>query len=207
MPISPEHDHVHDHMHDHVALSPERAQRLMDPRRLETQLSERDLAQLLSLRGTEDVVDLGSGAGFYTDRIAALTSGTVYALDIQPQMHEFYRSRGTPANVRLITGDVTDLDLPAASIDVACSVSTWHETDRVMDLGGLSRALRPGGRLVIVDWRKEPASLEGGPPLDIRSSKEEVAASLAPLFDVVSAEDFGSSMFAVVAVKAGGPVG
>ena len=66
----------------------------MDPSRLETQLSEHDLARLLALRGDEDVVDLGSGAGFYTDRIAALTTGTVYALDIQPEMHEFYRSRG-----------------------------------------------------------------------------------------------------------------
>ncbi len=188
-------------MHEHCALSPDRARRLLDPRRLETQLSEQDLARLLALRGDEDVVDLGSGAGFYTDRIAALTTGTVYALDIQPEMHEFYRSRGLPANVRLVTGDVTHLEFPAASLDVACSVSTWHETGGVFDIAGLAHALRPAGRLVIVDWRKETDSSEAGPPLDIRFSKEEVAASLSPYFQALSAEDLGGLMFAVVAAR------
>lgn len=192
-------------MHEHAPLSPDRARRLLDLRRLETQLSEQDLARLLALRGDEDVVDLGSGAGFYTDRIAALTTGTVYALDIQPEMHEFYRSRGLPANVRLVTGDVTHLELPAASLDVACTVSTWHETGGTVDLAGLVRALRPAGRLVIVDWRKEPDSSEGGPPLDVRFSKEEVADSLSPYFQALNTEDLGRSMFAVVAARVGLP--
>jgi SAM-dependent methyltransferase len=193
----------HEHSHHTGRISADRAARLMDPRRLETQLSEPDLTRLLALRGDEDVVELGSGAGFYTDRIAALTTGTVYALDFQPEMHAFYRSRGIPANVRLIDGDVTHLDLPAASLDVACSISTWHETDGV-DLSGLHRALRPGGRLVVVDWRKDPDSPEPGPPLEIRLSKEQVAAYLAPLFRVVEAEDLGVSMFAVVALREDG---
>lgn len=174
----------------------------MDPSRLETQLSEHDLTRLLALRGGEDVVELGSGAGFYTDRLAALTTGTVYALDIQPEMHEFYRSRGLPANVRLVLGDVTRLELPQASLDVACSISTWHESGGVIDFEGLARALRPGGRLVIVDWRKDADNLEHGPPIDIRFSKEEVASSLGPRFRALSTEDLGQFMFAVVAVRA-----
>jgi SAM-dependent methyltransferase len=194
-------DHAH-HPHGDGRISADRAARLMDPMRLETQLSENDLARLLALHGDEDVADLGSGAGFYTDRMAALTTGTVYALDIQPEMHEFYRSRGIPGNVRLVIGDVNRLGFPPASLDVACSVATWHETDGAIDFAGLARALRPGGRLVIVDWRKEPQVEEGGPPLDIRFSKEEVAASLPPYFRLVSAEDLGPSMFAVVAVRA-----
>jgi SAM-dependent methyltransferase len=198
------HEHHHDHHHDHGSgdgrITADHAARLLDPHRLETQLGEEDLARLLALRGEEDVIELGSGAGFYTDRIAALTTGTVYGLDIQPEMHEFYRSRGLPENVRLITGDVTHLDLPAASLDVACSISTWHESDGVIDLEGLARALRPGGRLVVVDWRRN-GECEMGPPVAIRFSKEEVAASLAPLFRVVSIQDLGQSMFAVVAVK------
>jgi SAM-dependent methyltransferase len=188
-------------MHQHAPLSPDRAARLTDPRRLETQLSERDLARLLSLQGDEDVVELGSGAGFYTDRMAALTTGLVYALDVQPEMHAFYRSRGVPANVRLVTGDVTRLELTPESVDVACSIATWHESGGVVDLAGLFRALRPGGRLVIVDWRKDPESFEGGPPLDIRFTKEEVAGSLSPYFRVVSTEDLGRFMFAVVATR------
>lgn len=62
----------------------ERARRLDDPRRLQTQVSEADLARILSLAGTEDLLDLGSGTGFYTDRMAALTQGLVYASRDRP---------------------------------------------------------------------------------------------------------------------------
>jgi SAM-dependent methyltransferase len=194
-------DHHHHHGDSDGKISAGHAERLMEPSRLETQLGEKDLARLLALRGDEDVIELGSGAGFYTDRIAALTTGTVYALDIQPEMHEFYRKRGFPGNVRLLTGDVTRLGLPAATLDVACSISTWHESDGVIDLAGLARALRPGGRLVVVDWRRDDDSLEKGPPLAIRFTKEEVSSSLAPHFRVVTAENLGTHMFAVTAVR------
>jgi SAM-dependent methyltransferase len=194
-------------MSDHHHISPHRAQRLLDPSRLETQLGEDDLARLLALRGDEDIIELGSGPGFYTDRMAALTTGTVYALDIQPEMLEFYRARGVPGNVRLVLGDVTHLELPASSLDVAISISTWHESGGVVDLAGLARALRPGGRLVVADWRKDAESLDHGPPTDIRFDKEEVAVSLAPYFRPVSAEELGQFMFSVVAVRADLPEG
>jgi SAM-dependent methyltransferase len=181
-----------------------RAQRLDDPRRLETQLSEQDLARLLALGGHEDIIDLGSGTGFYTDRVAAFTGGTVYAVELVPELQDHHRARGAPANVRFIAGDMTHLDLPPASADVAVSIATWHETGGVVDLAGLASALRPGGRLVIVDWRKEPEPLEGGPPAHIRFSKEEVVSALAPLFTATHAEDLGGNMFAVVARRIDG---
>lgn len=199
-------DHPHDQPHDHEAcdgrISAGRAERLMEPSRLVSQLGEEDLVRLLALRGDEDVIELGSGAGFYTDRIAALTSGTVYGLDVQPGMHDYYRKRGLPKNVRLILGDVTRLDLPPSSLDVACSISTWHESGGVIDLAGLARALRPGGRLVVVDWRRDDALPEDGPPVAMRSTKGEVASYLAPDFRVIASEDLGDHMFAVVAVLA-----
>ncbi len=117
-------------------------------------------------------------------------------------MHEFYRKRGLPGNVRLLTGDVTHLDLPAASLDVACSISTWHESDGVIDLAGLVRALRPGGRLVVVDWRRDVNNPEKGPPQAMRLTKEEVASYLAPYFRVTGSENLGKYMFAVTATLA-----
>ena len=178
---------------------PDRVQRLDSPRRLETQLSEQDLARLLALGGYEDIIDLGSGTGFYTDRMATYTSGAVYAVELVRELQDHHRARGAPANVRFVAGDVTHLDLPPASADVAVSIAAWHETGGVIDLPGLAAALRPDGRFLIVDWRKEPASWEGGPPAGIRFSKEEVVRALAPFFTATHAEDLCGNMFAVVA--------
>jgi SAM-dependent methyltransferase len=206
---------------DHGRIRPDRAHRLNDPRRLESQVSEQDLARLLALRGDEDLLDLGSGTGFYTDRVAALTTGTVYAVELQPEMNNHYRERGLPANVRLILGDMSalpmepasagpqaaapadavlaDAALRPASVDVACTIATWHEVEGKVDVPGLAKILRPSGRLVVIDWRKDAESWESGPPRDIRFTKEEVAEALAPYFAVASAENLGRFMFAVVA--------
>ena len=192
---------------DHAAFRPERFQHLNDPGRLRSQVSEQDLVRLLGLRGDEDVLDLGSGTGFYTDRIAVLTTGTVYAVELQPEMNDHYRERGVPANVRLTLGDMTALPtdpaeggaLRPASVDVACAIATWHETGGKLDLEGLATILRPKGRLLVIDWRKDAESWESGPPVDIRFSKEEVTQALAPFFTVTSTEDLGRFMFAVAA--------
>lgn len=167
-------------------------------RRLNTQVSEQELARLLALRGDEDVADLGSGTGFYTDRIATLTTGTVYAMDLQPEMHDLYRERGLPPNVRLVLGDVNDLPLPVASVDVACSIASFHETGGSVGLPKLLTILRPRGGLVVIDWRRDPESWESGPPADLRFTKEEAVHKLAPFFDTVHAEDLGRFMFAFV---------
>lgn len=203
-------------------IRPDHAHRLDDPRRLDTQVSEQDLVRLLALLGDEDVLDLGSGTGFYTDRMAALTTGTVYAVELQPEMNDHYRRRGVPANVRLVLGDMTALPvepagsgphaaplsatgetagaaLPPASVDVVCTIATWHEVEGEVDLPGLANVLRPSGRLVVIDWRKDAESWESGPPRDIRFTKEAVADALAPYFSVASTEDLGRFMFAVVA--------
>jgi SAM-dependent methyltransferase len=193
--------------HDHAAFRPERFQRLNDPSRLQSQVSDEDLSRLLDLRGDEDVLDLGSGTGFYTDRIAALTTGTVYAMELQPEMNDHYRERGVPSNVRLLLGDMTALPLaPAedgalqpASVDVTSTIATWHETGGRLDLESLTTILRPQGRLLVIDWRKDAESGESGPPRDILFTKEEVAQSLAPYLTVTHAEDLGRFMLAVVA--------
>ena len=187
-------------MHDHARFRPEWAARLNDPRRLDTQVSGADLARLLSLEGDEDLIDLGSGTGFYTDRMATLTTGTVYAVEMQPEIAELHRARGLPPNVKQLRGDIAHLSLPPAIADIAVCIATYHETEGRLDLPGVARALRPAGRLVIIDWRSDPESWEGGPPAEVRFAKEDVARSLAPYFDATLVEDLGRFMFAVVGV-------
>lgn len=189
----------HESMHDHTLFNPERARHLSDPSRLQTQVSKSDLIHFLALRGTEDVADLGSGSGFYTDIVARLTSGVVYAVELQPTMNQAYRERGVPTNVRIIESDLRHPPLPPESIDVAYSVSVYHEVRGDLGLNDLLPLLRQPGRLVIFDWRTDPESWESGPPASIRFDKTAVAESLRPHFQHVDAQNVGRFMFVVTA--------
>ena len=154
----------------------ERADRLEDPQRRYRVLSSEELNWALSLTGGETVADLGSGTGFYTDDIAT-SAERVYAVDIQAEMHDYYREKGVPDNVSLVTSGVDDLPLESGSLDAAFSTMTYHEFATAAALREVSRVLDSGGRFVIVDWA---ASGDGsnGPPVDERFTVGEATEAL-----------------------------
>ena len=112
------------------------------------------------------VADLGSGTGFYTDEIAPFV-GTVYAVDVQAAMHDYYRSKGLPENVEPVTSDVASLPFADDELDAAVSTMTFHEFATPESLGELHRVTAPGGRVVVVDWTAQGTG-EPGPPRDER---------------------------------------
>ena len=139
-------------------------------------LSAEELLWALSL-GTEDAVaDLGSGTGFYTDD-AAPRADAVYAIDVQPAMHEFYEKKGVPANVELVTAGIDDLPFGDGSIDAAFSTMTFHEFASDAALAEVRRVLASIGRFVVADWSAD-GSGEHGPPLDERYDADEAANAL-----------------------------
>jgi len=112
------------------------------------------------------VADIGSGTGFYTDEIAPLV-GRVYAVDVQPEMHEHYREKGAPDNVEFVTAGASSLPLDDDELDAAFSTMTYHEFADSEALDELARVLRPGGRVVTLDWSRS-GSGDDGPPMDER---------------------------------------
>ena len=95
-------DHPHDGP-DACVFSARRAAILDDDARLE-ELSLERLERLLDLHGDEDLADLGSGTGFYAERLASRTTGTVFAVEFQPVMQDLHRAKGPGPNVRLGAG-------------------------------------------------------------------------------------------------------
>jgi ubiquinone/menaquinone biosynthesis C-methylase UbiE len=150
-----------------------RADRLEDPTRFRF-CSREELLQYLP-GGT--VLDIGSGTGYYTDEIAPAVE-RVIGLDIQPAMHEQYRDRGVPANVRLVVGDAEQLPFADGTVDGALSTMTFHESTTPQAVADLHRVLGAGAPLVVVDWSSE-GNGESGPPLserfDARQAREFVA--------------------------------
>lgn len=118
------------------------------------------------------VADIGAGGGFFTVRLANRVgpNGRVYAQDVQPQMIEAIRRRVLREgfqNVETVLGTETDPRLPEGSLDAVLFVDSYQEVpqeNRVAFLRALARALKPGGRLGIVNYK--PGG--GGPGPDVR---------------------------------------
>ncbi|WP_435347659.1 class I SAM-dependent methyltransferase [Haloarchaeobius sp. HRN-SO-5] len=133
--------------------------------------SREELVAALSLSGDETVADLGSGTGFYTDDVAPFAA-TVYAVDVQPEMHDIYREKGLPGNVDPVTASIDDLPFDDDALDAAYSTMTYHEYAGEGALAELRRVLAPGGRLVTVDWTATGDG-ESGPPVTERFSLDD----------------------------------
>lgn len=129
------------------------------------------------------VADLGAGGGWFTVRLARRVgpNGLVYAEDIQPQMIEAIQrrvSREDLKNVSAVLGSADHPALPKGRLDAALMVDTFHEvTDRQSLLTNVRAALKPGGRLGIVEYRTNgggpgPSREERLPPQQVISAAE-----------------------------------
>lgn len=159
----------------HHTFDIDRADRLEDATRFRY-LSAEELRWALDLTGSETVADLGSGTGFFTDIVAPDADG-VYAVDLQAEMHDYYRDKGVPENVDLVTSDVADMPFDDGALDAAFATMTYHEFATEAALAELARVLGADATLVVVDWA---ASGEGqaGPPLDERYSLDDATDAL-----------------------------
>lgn len=118
------------------------------------------LIESLDLRETDVVADIGAGSGYFTVRIAPrVPRGRVKAVDIQPEMLELLArrlERERIENVDLIEGREDDPRLEPASVDLALLVDVYHEFEYPYEMMTRIRdALRPGGRVVLVEYRLE----------------------------------------------------
>lgn len=107
------------------------------------------------------VADVGAGSGYFTVRLASRVGakGRVYANDLQPEMLKMLAARlarEKVQNVTLLQGTTTDPKLPAASTDLVLMVDVYHELSEPQTmLAAIRAALKPGGRLVLLEYRKE----------------------------------------------------
>jgi predicted methyltransferase len=116
-----------------------------------------DVIRSLDLKDGSVVVDLGSGAGYFTLKLSDVAGarGEVIAVDLRRFSLLFLHIRALlqgKHNIQIILGDPDDPHLPAGKVDSVLIANTYHElTARQAILRHLSQALRPGGRLVVVD--------------------------------------------------------
>jgi ubiquinone/menaquinone biosynthesis C-methylase UbiE len=121
-----------------------------------------DLAmRLLRVQRGSTAADIGAGSGYFTMRLARAvgSGGRVYAVDIQPGMLELLQqaaAREKITNVVPVLGAAADPKLPPGAIDLVLMVDVYHEFSQpqVM-LRRIREALKPDGRLVLLEYRAE----------------------------------------------------
>jgi ubiquinone/menaquinone biosynthesis C-methylase UbiE len=140
--------------------------------------------RLIEVQRGSVVADVGAGSGYYSTRLARLVGpeGRVYANDIQQAMLDIIRdriARERISNIELVLGTPTDPRLPRAAVDLAIMVDVYHEfsAPQVM-LRRIRESLKPGGRLVLLEYRGEDPRVPILPlhKMTVAQAKTEVEA-------------------------------
>ncbi len=140
--------------------------------------------QAMDLKPGQAVADIGAGTGYFSRRIARVVgpSGKVYANDIQPGMLESLKERSAKeglANVVPVLGTETDPKLPE-KVDRILLVDVYHELQKPEEmLARIRESLKPGGTVIVVEFRKEGESASHIHP-DHKMAAEEVLAEWTP---------------------------
>lgn len=184
---APGHESSHSHApsggHDHMAHrfddAEAYAKRFDDPRRDAWQKPEEVLAAL-ALKPGMAIADIGAGTGYFAVRLAkAPESPTVYAVDVEPSMIDYLKNRAEKEklpNVVPILGDAESPKLPGP-VDLVIVVDTYHHIgERPSYFRKLVGSLKPGGRLAIIDFRKDSPE---GPPVAFRFEPDQITKELA----------------------------
>ncbi len=135
----------------------------------------------LGLRDPKVLVDLGAGTGFFAVPFSRkMRGGTVHACDLQQEMLDWLAehlpddARGSVHPVKM---EEASVPLPDGIADLVYMINLHHELeDRRAVVLEARRLLKPGGTVLIADWKKGDTPV--GPPQEIRVSEEEIVADL-----------------------------
>ena len=142
------------------------------------------MLKALNIKPGQIVCDMGCGNGFYSLKLAKLVgpTGKVLAVDIQPEMLHLLKERAKAAdisNIDLILGSTVDPKLPTAGVDLILCVDVYHEFSNPVEmLAAMRKSLKPGGRLVLAEFRAEDPNVPIKPLH--KMSKAQVLKELPP---------------------------
>ncbi len=150
-----------------------------DPARDEWQQPDRVLAAL-ELGPQMTIADIGAGTGYFAVRLArAVPDGQIIATDIEPDMVRYMTDRAARdqlPNLHVALTPPADPQLAAGTLDRILVVDVWHHLgDRAAYARALAAALRPGGRLAVVDFKLDSTR---GPPREHRLAPDEILTDL-----------------------------
>ncbi len=161
-----------------------------------------DIIRHLRLQPGQVVADVGAGTGFFTAMMAraVLPGGRVYAVDIARNFVDASVQRARDRGLNNVIGVVNDprsVRLPAESIDLVFSSDTYHHFEYPQStLRSIHSALRPGGEMVVIDFKRIPGFSNPWVLGHVRAGEETVTAEIeAAGFELVERLDFMQTQY------------
>lgn len=121
-----------------------------------------DVLKACEIKPGQRIADVGAGTGFYSRLLAKRTGwdGWVYSVDISPKFLQHIAKRATAdgiENLTTVLGTDVSIRLPPESVDLVFVCDTYHHFESPdQSLASIYRALKPGGRLVLIDFNRIP---------------------------------------------------
>jgi ubiquinone/menaquinone biosynthesis C-methylase UbiE len=158
-----------------------------------------EVIRALALKPGDRVADLGSGSGYFTFRLAQAVgpAGKVYAVDIDEALNREIAARAERegyGSIEVILAAPDNSRLPEAGVDLIFTSNTYHHIEnRARYFAGVRKALRPGGRVAIIDFNREGWIQSLGhytPAEDIKREMREAGYELEREHDILSKQSF-----------------
>jgi predicted methyltransferase len=133
-----------------------------DPGRGEIYLQRDLILKLAAVKPGMAVADVGAGTGLFSMMLSQAVGpdGRIYAEEVEERFSRYVAERAVAekrTNVVSVVGTELDIGLPPASIDLAFLCDVYHHFDHPAEmLASVRRALRPGGEVFLVDFKREP---------------------------------------------------
>ena len=161
-----------------------------DPSREAWQMPSR-VIDALALKPGMKVADIGAGTGYFSMRLARVPDVSVFAVDIEPKMVDYLKQRAQKEhamNVTAVLAGQSSPNLPEP-VDVILVVDTYHHLpNRPTYFRELRKSLKRGGRIAIVDFRKDAPD---GPPAHFRFTPQQIQDEMKQAgYELQSTHDF-----------------
>ena len=177
------------HTHQHSFGDAEKWAHVFDDPERDAWQKPHQVIEALGLKPDAIVADLGAGTGYFATRLAnMLPKGTVYAVDVEPEMVKHLGERAKREGLKNLSPVAARPDDPRlpAQVDLILLVDVYHHIEnRSRYFRKLATSLKPGGRLAVIDFRLDSPE---GPPREARIPPEKVKAELAGAGYVLASE-------------------
>ena len=167
------------HSHQHSFGDADKWAKVFDDPERDAWQKPHAVIEALALKPDAAGADLGAGTGYFAMRLAHMVSkGRVYGVDLEPDMVKYLAERAKKEglkNLSAVQGTPSDAKLPA-KVDLVLLVDVYHHIGkREAYFGKLAAALKPGGRVAVIDFN---ASSKVGPPVRERMTAAQVQAEM-----------------------------